>query len=339
MLGIVDLMRVINGRPMWDISDIAANLHAAPETVQERWWWEYTKAAAAQITVLPANALPRPDAFFEGVPFWHPESILEWASATGRNPHASTVIPEGAHRPDREAWRTHPRIVSGELMVKEQIAERFGVTVATVRVWASRSPKAKAGGDNFPKAILLEDGTQAFPVAGPEGLDAWAKARQRLTEDGRILHPQGAPVRTGTWPPPQGPIFDLRRIIKKEFPGQRLRALDSGDGMIRLSWTGGPEKEAVRDVIPAGLLKQVMLVRYDGSADDGDPAPVEELGLSRDTLNMLKRRGIATIGRLCGKTREDLLGFRNVSEAAVAEIEEKLAARELSLKHHAPVLD
>lgn len=329
-------MRVINGRVMWDISDIAANLHVAAETVQGRWWWEYTKAAAAQVTVLPANALPRPDAFLEGVPFWYRESILEWATATGRNPHASTVIPPDAHKPNRQAWRTHPRIVSGELMAKEQIAERFQVTVATVRVWASTSPKAKAGGGNFPKAVRLEDGTQAYPVAGEHGLDAWAKARQRLTDDGRILHPKGAPVRTGTWPPPQGPIYDLRHIIKKHFPGQRLRALGTGDGTIRLSWTGGPEKDAVQAVIPPKLMKQVILVRYSDDPGDGDPTPVEELGLTRDTLNMLKRRGIATVGRLCAKTREDLLGFKNVSDAAVDEIEDALVQRDLSLKQPVP---
>lgn len=331
MPGIVDLMRVINGRAMWDISDIAANLHVNSETVQERWWWEYTKAAAAENTVLPANALPRPDTFFDGVPFWYPETILEWATATGRNPHASTVIPEGAHKPSHEAWRTHPRIMSGELVVKEQIAERFKVTVATVRVWASKSPKAKAGGQNFPTAVLLEDGTQAFPVAGPKGLNAWAESRQRLA-DGKIFHPKGAPVRTGTWPPPEGPIFDLRRIVKEHFPGQRLRALGTGEGKIKLSWTGGPEKDAVQNVIPAKLMKQVTLCRYNGTADDGDPAPVEELGLSRDTLNMLKRRSIGSIGRLRTKTREDLLGFRNVTEPAVTEIEDALALRGLSLK-------
>lgn len=60
--------------------------------------------------------------------------------------------------------------------------------------------------------------------------------------------------------------------------------------------------------------------------------PIEELDLSVRSYNCLKRAGINTIGELIQKTPEEILKVRNLGKKSLEEIEEKLAAFNLSLK-------
>ncbi|KYO63904.1 DNA-directed RNA polymerase subunit alpha [Thermovenabulum gondwanense] len=60
--------------------------------------------------------------------------------------------------------------------------------------------------------------------------------------------------------------------------------------------------------------------------------PIEELDLSVRSYNCLKRAGINTIGELIQKTPEDMMKVRNLGKKSLEEVEEKLAALNLSLK-------
>jgi len=60
--------------------------------------------------------------------------------------------------------------------------------------------------------------------------------------------------------------------------------------------------------------------------------PVEQLDLSVRTLNCLRRGGIATVGELISKEEKELLGLRNFGQKSRQEIEERLAAIDLSLR-------
>ncbi|KXG75696.1 DNA-directed RNA polymerase subunit alpha [Fervidicola ferrireducens] len=60
--------------------------------------------------------------------------------------------------------------------------------------------------------------------------------------------------------------------------------------------------------------------------------PIEELDLSVRSYNCLKRAGINTIGELIQKTPEEIMKVRNLGKKSLEEIEEKLAAFNLSFK-------
>ncbi|TYP50334.1 DNA-directed RNA polymerase subunit alpha [Thermosediminibacter litoriperuensis] len=60
--------------------------------------------------------------------------------------------------------------------------------------------------------------------------------------------------------------------------------------------------------------------------------PIEELDLSVRSYNCLKRAGINTIGELIQKTPEEMMKVRNLGKKSLEEVEEKLAALNLSLK-------
>lgn len=60
---------------------------------------------------------------------------------------------------------------------------------------------------------------------------------------------------------------------------------------------------------------------------------VEDFGFSLKVSNMLRRRGIKTIGELMGCSEHDLMNIRNFGEKALAEVVESLTAHQLSLKN------
>jgi hypothetical protein len=261
-------MRIIDGREMWERRDIAMQLQVATSTVTDRWWWHYTQATGAASPgpvpndKLPHDALPNPDAWAGKVPLWYPETIWDWAGRTGRNPNSTTSVTAilAQNSTGKEDWRSHPRIVSGELVTYVQIAERFGVNVGTPRAWASK--KAKLGGSNFPTGIiLLPWEVLAFPAAE---VDAWARGKQRLTDDGQVLHPRGRPWTTNIerWHQQNTPLEQVRRVIKMEFGGRRLRTMTRKDGKIIIVWSDGPLYSEVLMALPAGLRAQVELVRH-----------------------------------------------------------------------------
>jgi len=59
--------------------------------------------------------------------------------------------------------------------------------------------------------------------------------------------------------------------------------------------------------------------------------PVEQMNLSVRTLNCLRRGGIATVGKLVGKTEKELMDLRNFGQKSKREIEEHLEGLGLSL--------
>ena len=61
--------------------------------------------------------------------------------------------------------------------------------------------------------------------------------------------------------------------------------------------------------------------------------PVEQLDLSVRTMNCLRRANITTVGELVTKTEKELLSLRNFGQKSKQEIEERLAALELTLAH------
>ena len=59
---------------------------------------------------------------------------------------------------------------------------------------------------------------------------------------------------------------------------------------------------------------------------------VEELELTQRSRNCLKRAGINTIEELISKTEDDLMKVRNLGKKSLAEIKEKLAEMNFSLR-------
>jgi len=75
------------------------------------------------------------------------------------------------------------------------------------------------------------------------------------------------------------------------------------------------EKEAIRLSIP----------------DEKYNMPVEQLDLSVRTMNCLRRAGIATVGEIISRGEKELLALRNFGQKSKQELEERLAALDLSL--------
>ena len=59
---------------------------------------------------------------------------------------------------------------------------------------------------------------------------------------------------------------------------------------------------------------------------------IEELDLSVRSYNCLKRAGINTVEELTQKTEEEMMKVRNLGRKSLEEVQQKLAALDLSLK-------
>jgi DNA-directed RNA polymerase subunit alpha len=85
------------------------------------------------------------------------------------------------------------------------------------------------------------------------------------------------------------------------------------------------------------LTNQVRSVEIPIEKDKDDrekilEMPIEELDLSVRSYNCLKRAGINTIQELIQKTPEEMMKVRNLGKKSLEEVEEKLAAFNLSLR-------
>lgn len=69
---------------------------------------------------------------------------------------------------------------------------------------------------------------------------------------------------------------------------------------------------------------------HPGIPDERYSIPVEQLDLSVRTMNCLRRAGITTVGELIAKGEKELMALRNFGERSKQELEERLAALELS---------
>ena len=65
---------------------------------------------------------------------------------------------------------------------------------------------------------------------------------------------------------------------------------------------------------------------------DLDDTLIEELELGVRSYNCLKREGIQTVGDLVSKTEAELLNIPNFGKKSIDEVNDKLAARGLSLR-------
>ena len=87
--------------------------------------------------------------------------------------------------------------------------------------------------------------------------------------------------------------------------------------------------EGIADEFPQVQVEQVVAMA--AAEDLVDRRLIEELQLSERAQNCLKRAHINTIGELIGHTPKELLRITNFGEKSLREVQEVLAAQELSL--------
>jgi len=157
-------------------------------------------------------------------------------------------------------------------------------------------------------------------------------------------------------------LEDITRLIKSinvvtERPIDESRLTD-GVGMwwprleeqlsAASSKAGRPDTEPKRDTremveelleITRGMQRRLVTgrARFVPSYDPENPlgvhldTPIEELDLSVQSYNLLKREGIITVGDVAAKTQRQLLNLRNMGRRNVDEIREKLQELRLDL--------
>jgi DNA-directed RNA polymerase subunit alpha len=77
---------------------------------------------------------------------------------------------------------------------------------------------------------------------------------------------------------------------------------------------------------------EIMVEKEEESKDKILEMNIEELDLSVRSYNCLKRAGINTVQELIKKTPEDMMKVRNLGKKSLEEVEQKLAALNLSLR-------
>lgn len=87
--------------------------------------------------------------------------------------------------------------------------------------------------------------------------------------------------------------------------------------------------EGIANEFPQVQVEQVVAMA--AAEELADRRPIEELQLSERAQNCLKRAQINTIGELIGSTPRELLLITNFGEKSLREVQEVLAAHELSL--------
>ncbi|WP_422448597.1 DNA-directed RNA polymerase subunit alpha [Thermoanaerobacterium sp. DL9XJH110] len=140
------------------------------------------------------------------------------------------------------------------------------------------------------------------------------------------------------------PVYKVNYSVEHTRVGQRT----DYDKLTLEVWTNGTIKPD--DAVSAAakiliehfnlfveLTNQVRSVEIPIEKDKDDrekilEMPIEELDLSVRSYNCLKRAGINTIQELIQKTPEEMMKVRNLGKKSLEEVEEKLAAFNLSLR-------
>lgn len=65
---------------------------------------------------------------------------------------------------------------------------------------------------------------------------------------------------------------------------------------------------------------------------DRKDEPLEALGLSRRVSNCVRRRGVATLGRLCALSEDELLEHQSFGTTTLLELRARLAERGLRMR-------
>lgn len=92
------------------------------------------------------------------------------------------------------------------------------------------------------------------------------------------------------------------------------------------------KEEVVNKEETAGALPEKIPERETQQEDLLSKACIEELGLSLRAENCLHRVGIETVGQLTAKTAGELSMIRNFGQKCLAEVREKLAEKNLTLR-------
>ena len=78
---------------------------------------------------------------------------------------------------------------------------------------------------------------------------------------------------------------------------------------------------------------EVMVEKEDDKKEKILEITIEELDLSVRSYNCLKRAGINTVEELIMRDEEEMMKVRNLGRKSLEEVEQKLEALGLSLKH------
>ena len=110
-----------------------------------------------------------------------------------------------------------------------------------------------------------------------------------------------------------------RHVMWYELKEKYLPEREHRNHSLNTEKTAGalPEKIPERETQQEDLLSQVC---------------IEELGLSLRAENCLHRVGIETVGQLTAKTAGELSRIRNFGQKCLAEVREKLAEKNLTLR-------
>jgi len=144
---------------------------------------------------------------------------------------------------------------------------------------------------------------------------------------------------------PVDSIFTPIRKVAYNIEDTRVGQVTDYDRLIlEIETNGSITPDEAMSTSAKVLQDQLALfVNFSGRAEIEAPAeetkpfaswdiPVDELDLSVQSYNCLKRAGITKISELLQKTEEEIMNMRNLGKKSVDEIKEKLAERNLSLK-------
>lgn len=109
--------------------------------------------------------------------------------------------------------------------------------------------------------------------------------------------------------------------IKEMLVARGLRLGQDREDLAEPTLVGAPEL----GITPASPPDELVL-----------STPISELDLSLRSRKCMERLGLATIGQLCERSADELLGSRNFGRTSLAEVGEKLARYGLALRQPPP---
>lgn len=140
------------------------------------------------------------------------------------------------------------------------------------------------------------------------------------------------------------PVHKVNYVVENTRVGQ----ITDYDKLVLELWTSGSINPVEAVSLAAKILTEhlmlfvnlsdsvseteIMVEKEEESKDKILEMNIEELDLSVRSYNCLKRAGINTVQELIKKTPEDMMKVRNLGKKSLEEVEQKLAALNLSLR-------
>jgi DNA-directed RNA polymerase subunit alpha len=140
------------------------------------------------------------------------------------------------------------------------------------------------------------------------------------------------------------PVHKVNYVVENTRVGQ----ITDYDRLVLELWTSGSINPVEAVSLAAKILTEhlmlfvnlsdsvseteIMVEKEEESKDKILEMNIEELDLSVRSYNCLKRAGINTVQELIKKTPEDMMKVRNLGKKSLEEVEQKLAALNLSLR-------